>query len=94
MSEPASSSSGDGRATFRFLKSCKIKQLHASIVKISSLIYQPVATQKNHINETVLLSNQIQCLNKWIRKYSSVHMYNTIMEPRVAKPRWLIIYSG
>ena len=31
-------------------------------------------TQKNHLNETALLSTKYKCLNLWKRKYA--HFYN------------------
>ena len=32
-----------------------------------------MGTQKNRLNETVLLGTQNKCLNRWVRKYSKFH---------------------
>ena len=35
-----------------------------------------MGTQKNRLNETILLSNQNTCYNRWIRKYSQFTLKN------------------
>ena len=38
-----------------------------------------VGTQKNHLNETVLLSNQNTCLNRWLWKWMQLYTQNVLM---------------
>ena len=49
-----------------------------------------MGTQKNCLNETVLLSNQNTCLNRWIRKQSQFYAHKFCLTGPMKRRHWLV----
>ena len=63
-------------STIRYRPYDTDRQKRVGNSKINFLIPQPkhvVGTQKNRLNETILLNTQNKCLNWWIRRYSQFY---------------------